>query len=286
MSEHGHPRFLLHPRDQALAAARHDQVDIFGRLQQRAHRGPIGRGHQLHHVGRQARRDDPLQHSGVDGAVALLRLAAPAQDHRIARAQAERGRIRRHIGPAFVDDADHAQGHPHSRQLQPVGADLRVDHAAQRIGERGDLLHPGRRAGDPVLVQLQPIEHRCRQAVGRGILHVARIGGDDRRRLVPQRLGRAAQRIGLLRVACLRDRRRGAPRPRAHRRDQHFGGLRQVVHRASRHPVGRRLSMKEGEAKGRRPDHGSHMIRLPTDSEAVPSTHLRDTPPRRIPQRR
>ncbi len=230
VGEHRHPRLFLHPRDQALAAARHDQVDELGGFQQRAHRGAIGSRDQLHHIGGQPCGDDALHDGGMDGPVAFLRLAAAAQDHRIARAQAQSRGVSRHIGAAFIDDADHAQRHTHPAEFQPIGACDGVDHAAQRIGERRDLLHALGGGGDARRVQLQPIEQRGRQAIGDRIVHVARIGRDDRRRLVPQCLRRASQRVGLLRIAGLRDGDGGAARACAHRRDQHVGGLGQVVH--------------------------------------------------------
>src|SRR3546814_1719755 len=78
---HGHPRLFLHAGDQVLAAARDDQVDELGGLQQRAHGGAVRGGDQLHRVGGKARGDDALHHGGVVGAVAFLRFAARSEEH-------------------------------------------------------------------------------------------------------------------------------------------------------------------------------------------------------------
>ena len=55
--DHRHARFLLHPRHQALAAARHDHVDVVRHAREHvADRGAIGGRHQLDAGVRQARR--------------------------------------------------------------------------------------------------------------------------------------------------------------------------------------------------------------------------------------
>src|SRR3546814_3377258 len=70
-----------------LAAARNDDVDQSLREQQRADRGAVLRRHELHRVDGQARLGETRRERGVDRAVRLRRLAAAAQDHRIARHQ-------------------------------------------------------------------------------------------------------------------------------------------------------------------------------------------------------
>ena len=48
MREHRHARFLLHARDEALAAARHDHVDCAVKpVEHHAHRRAIGGRHEL-----------------------------------------------------------------------------------------------------------------------------------------------------------------------------------------------------------------------------------------------
>jgi hypothetical protein len=61
----------------------------------------------------------------MDRAVGMDRLAPAAQQRGIARSHAERGRRRRHVGAAFIDDADQPDRHAHAFEHQPVGARLR-----------------------------------------------------------------------------------------------------------------------------------------------------------------
>ena len=63
----------------------------------------------------QAGRLDPVGERGVDRGVAGARFGAAAQDRGIARHQRQRAGIGRHVGAAFVDDADDTQRHAHAR---------------------------------------------------------------------------------------------------------------------------------------------------------------------------
>ena len=135
MREHRHARLLLHPRDQALAAARHDHVEIAGKaLQHLADGGAVGGRHQLDRIFRQSRFDEPFDEAGMDGRRGIERIRAAAQDHRIAGLEAERAGVGRHVRPALVDDADDAERRAHALDLQPVRPVPFGDHLADRIG--------------------------------------------------------------------------------------------------------------------------------------------------------
>ena len=54
--DHRHARLAHQPRDQPLAAARHDDVDELGHRDHRAHRRAVGAVDHLHDVGRQPGR--------------------------------------------------------------------------------------------------------------------------------------------------------------------------------------------------------------------------------------
>ena len=58
--------------------------------------------------------------------------------------------VGRHVRARLVDDADHAERHPHLPDLHPVGVGPAADHVADRIGQRGEIaqtLQPCRRSG-------------------------------------------------------------------------------------------------------------------------------------------
>ena len=61
----GHLGVAADALDQALAAARHDDVDDAARCQQGTHHGAITRGNQLYRRHRQACRGQPLHQTSV-----------------------------------------------------------------------------------------------------------------------------------------------------------------------------------------------------------------------------
>ncbi len=53
VAQHGHAAFGGDAIDQRASAARHDQVEPVHGLQELAHGGAVGGGHELHAIGRQ-----------------------------------------------------------------------------------------------------------------------------------------------------------------------------------------------------------------------------------------
>ncbi len=66
-----------------------------------------------------------------------------AQQHRVARLQADPGGVGGDVGPGLVDHPDDAERHPHlaSSRLLASGA---AHHLADRVGQPGDLAQPQR----------------------------------------------------------------------------------------------------------------------------------------------
>ena len=201
MREHRHPRIGLHPRDQALAPARHDHVDEAGGGQHRPHHGAVLRRHQLHRLGRRPRRAQPPAQRRQDRPVGIDRLAAPAQQHGITTAQAQRGGIGGHIGPALVNDADQPDGHAHPAQMQPIGPLAGVDHLPHRVGQNGHLRHGIGNPGQALRRQPQPVEQRAGQAIGLTRGDVAGVGGQNGALILAQRPSGGEQRGGFLGIA-------------------------------------------------------------------------------------
>ena len=149
--EHRHARFRLHARDQALAAARNDDVDIAvepGRASARPRRGrgsaPAG---SRPRAGRPRASPWP---SAATMARLVRRLSEPPR--RIAalpdfRHSAPASAVT--FGPALVDDADDAERHPHPLDGHAVRPGPGFGNDADGILERahgvdggGDRLHP------------------------------------------------------------------------------------------------------------------------------------------------
>ena len=128
--------------DQALAAARHDDVDVFGMVisSPTAARSVVSTTCTAS-GGRPARGQaflDQLRQR----AVAMDRFRAAAQDRRIAALDAQAGSVHRDVRARFVDDADHAQRHPHLADLDAGRAELHVGDFADRVGQRQPLFQP------------------------------------------------------------------------------------------------------------------------------------------------
>jgi hypothetical protein len=124
--DHRHPRLLRDALDQALAAARHDDIDVLGHGDEVAHRLAVGGLDHLDGGFRQAGGGQALAHAGGDGLVGVQGLLATAQDGGVAGFQAQRGGVGGDVGPRLVDDADHAQRHAHLADLDAGGAVLQV----------------------------------------------------------------------------------------------------------------------------------------------------------------
>ena len=212
-----------------LPPARHDDVQVVGHAGQHvADRGAVGRRHQLDADSAASpppRR--PSTQAGMDGGIGMAALRAAAQDHGVAGFQAQRAGVGGHVGAALVDDADHAQRHPHA--LDPAGR-WAACHSAATVpigsGSCDDVLDAAGHRLDALPIERQPIEQRacsgarrapptCRAHWRRGS---SGAGADGRRR---------GRQRGILRVSC-----RPAPAPRRPRR--HCGPTAPSARRAPR----------------------------------------------------
>ena len=98
---------------------------------------------------------------GRDGTVGMDRLTATAEDGGIAGLETQRGGIRGDVGPAFVNDADGADGHAHLLDLDAVGACPLVHHLADGIRQCGHLLDAGCHRLDAGIIEPQAVQHGC-----------------------------------------------------------------------------------------------------------------------------
>ena len=238
MREHRHARLRLHARDQALAAARHDDVD--GAVEPGEHhpdRGAVARRHQLDRGFGQRGRAQALGQRGVDRAIAAMALRAAAQDRGIAGLEAERGGIGGDVRAALVDDADDAERHPHALDGHAVRPRPALRHRADRIGERAHHVERLGHGGDALVVERQPVEERRRRAGCLGLGQVLGIGGED---------------IGLVRADRRRHRRERGVLLRRRRQREHargrLGAAADVVHQGG--DVGRALDGLERGGHG------------------------------------
>ena len=139
----------------------------------------------------------PLDQRGMDRAVAMHRLAAAAQQHRIARTQTQRGGIGGHVGAAFIDDPDQPDGNAHASRTRPLGrlsgrSPRRPDRAARRPDR------PHRQSRQPRRIEPQPVEHGRGQPALGACRHIERIGVEYAG-LAPATRGRSQQSAGFIR---------------------------------------------------------------------------------------
>ena len=111
MREHRHARLMLHARDEALAAARHDHVDIAVETREhRAHGGAVAPSGQARSpLPASPAAFEPRDETGVNGGRRAQALGAAAQDRGVAGLETQRAGVGGDIGPAFVDHADDAE---------------------------------------------------------------------------------------------------------------------------------------------------------------------------------
>ena len=167
--DHRHGRDRLQRLLQALAAARDDQVDgvLLGR-QLGQLLAPTA-GHERHAALGEPGGDGRLGGDLGQRRVGVHGRGGTAQDDRVARLQAQRRRVDRHVRTRLVDDRDHAERDAHLAHVQAVRQALPVDHLADRVGERGDL--PDGAARSPrsaAVVEAQAVEQRLADLAPRG----------------------------------------------------------------------------------------------------------------------
>ena len=149
----------------------------------------------------------------------MLGRGGAAQHDRVARLQAQRRCVDRHVRSRLVHDRDHAQRHANLAHIEAVGQPAAVDHLADRVGERRDLPDRLRDLRQALLVEPQAVEQRVADLLLAPVLHVALVGREDLlgavlersrdglersvldRRVQPRQLARSA----LGRAADLRD---------------------------------------------------------------------------------
>ena len=166
----------LHQPDQTLAAARHDHVDIGDRAQHFRHHPAVARRHQLDGIRRQTGLPQPGLHTVMDHGRGMKTFRPAAQNNRITRLKTQRAGIRRHIGAAFIDDANHPQrcGNPLKMQtIRAVPFRQNPSHRVFLFRHRPQTID---NVANAPLIQPQPIHHGRAQPLGRAIIHVLIIG--------------------------------------------------------------------------------------------------------------
>ena len=120
------------------------------------------------------------------------------------------------FGPRLVDDPDHAERHPHLAQLQAVGQGPAPHHLADGVGQPGHVAQPLGHAGDPVLVEAEPVDDVAGDAGGLRAPYVLGVRGQHLVTPGDQRVGHREERRVLL-ARGSPGRARSSPRGRVRR---------------------------------------------------------------------
>ena len=106
-------RAIRNGTNQAFAAAWHTEVNVLCERKQNGNRLAVGRRHDLNRVFRKMceRFFACINHRLGDDLIRVQSFLAAAQNRRIAGFKTQARRVRRHVWPGFVDNADDAQGY-------------------------------------------------------------------------------------------------------------------------------------------------------------------------------
>src|SRR5690606_38025126 len=137
--DHRHGGIAADALDQALAAARDDDIDKFGHADQRPYGGTISGFDYLHGSGWQFGLGQAQLDAAGNRLVRVDRLGAAAQDGGVARLQAKAGGVDGHVGPRLVDDPYHAQRYAHAADLDAGRQIAHVADLADWVRQRRDL---------------------------------------------------------------------------------------------------------------------------------------------------
>ncbi len=115
--DHRHAGFGEQARDQALAAARYDDVDEFAHGDQFADGGAVGGVDDLHAFSGQAGSLQAFLNQRRNCAVGTDRFGTATQDGGVAGFQAQRSRVGGNVRPRFINDADDTERDAHLADL-------------------------------------------------------------------------------------------------------------------------------------------------------------------------
>ena len=187
--------------NEALATARHAEVDVLPQREQFPDGFAVGRRHNLDRVPREIsdlllRRFD---HDFGDDAVGIQRLLATAQDRRVAGFQTKPRGIGGHIRARLVNDDDDANGRGNLLQPQAVRTESFIKNPANWIREGGDFAQRFGHGGDPRVIEPKAVEHRGGQTQLRRGFRVARVGLLDVVAVLLQRVSHGDEALILFR---------------------------------------------------------------------------------------
>ena len=199
--DHRYKRLAHAALNQARTATRNKHVDDAAELHELAGGLAVGRLDHRHSLARETLDFKRIgQQLGNHGARVIGQRTA-AQNAGVAGADADARGVGRYVGARLVDHGDQTQRHAHTGEVHAACKHAVVEHAADRIGQLGELLQAGGHALNALGRQQQAIEEPRRGArIARGG-HIELVGGNDGIDTVAQRCGHGAHGLLTLLIA-------------------------------------------------------------------------------------
>ncbi len=119
-------------------------------------------------------------------------LRTATQNYGIAGLDTQRGRIRGYVGPAFIDDANHAQRYGDALNPQAVWTFPFFENTADRVVQADDRFEADSHGFNPIGIEHQAIEQCSAQLFLPSRTQVECVGFHNRRCTLPQRGRRSA----------------------------------------------------------------------------------------------
>ena len=193
MRKHRHPSLALHQSHKPFAPARDNHINRIDHGEHFTHRRPITRRHQLYGRLGQSGRHHAFDHGLVNGSGRMKPFRSTAQNDSIASLQTQSPGIRSHIGAAFINHTDNAEGRTHALNMPPGGALPLFQHLPHRIFLLSHSPQPVHDAANAVFIQHQTVQHSRRKTFVASIFHIERIGGYNISPCDPNIFGRSNQ---------------------------------------------------------------------------------------------
>ena len=162
--------------DQAVAAARDDEIDELVLAAEEGNEGAVGIVDQLDGALGQC---FAVAERGDEGAVGVDGFLAAAQDGGVAGLEAEDSGVDGDVGAGLVDDGDDADGDADLGDFDAVGAGPGGHLLAERLRERADLAHAFDHGGEGFLGDAETVDERGVEAGLLGGGDVLGVRGED-----------------------------------------------------------------------------------------------------------
>ena len=193
MLDHRHRSFCHEARDEALAAARDEHIDIIACADQFTNCGTVGCGNELDGISRQRSIGKCFRNNGGQRSVGFNGFMSAAQDDGVAGLDCQRSSIDGDVGTGFINHGDDAERHTHAADADARWHRTKVFDAADRISQFSNLPHARDHLIKHTVSDGKSVDEGCGESFTAGICQVNSIGSLNHIAACHQSLGDAFQ---------------------------------------------------------------------------------------------